>query len=202
MCHDVERLTDEQVKAHQQYLGDRALEYFRKDEKRTKMTQTIEGVPAGWAAVRFGLFKTGDYYLCSTKHIVGPMSYDATDSYKLVIVPTNVYGKILEDVMIPATYERAGNTVDEWFRVPRRGETFIDKNDGQALKHAASADFKASTGDSRRIIIQPIKPKTKTVLVLEYEEPSRALVALFSNPRTSRGPDYTTRNTRVEERPV
>lgn len=165
------------------------------EEMTQKMTQTIEGVPVGWKLVRFGKFRKGEYILNVLGDVFGPVKRDSEADCYPVIAPDNVYGQPLSEVEIPVGYEKAGQTDAEWFREPTPGESYVFFEGGYSHVPKDYTEPHHTMGpDHRRIILRPIKPPTRKVLVVEIHNPSAHEVKVIEDLI----PDYM----KLEERAV
>lgn len=181
-------------------------QYKEKEESKVTMTQNIEGIPLGWKMRRFGIPQLGDYMLVGIDSII---KADGQRAFYPILAPDNVYNQDLEAVTIPANYEKAGDKVEEWFRVPRKGEMVMNARASQKYLSGEKSGVYGENdtltnsyySDPRRIILRHIKPKTKRVLVVEYENPSDYMIETFrllvTNDRA-----FSKRTAKVEERPL
>lgn len=88
--------------------------------------------------------------------------------------PDNIYGVLdLASVQISAGMERLPS---DWFRMPKIGEWFVHCL--SLLPVFCDTKWLAATSDLRRIIVQPVKPKMRRVLVVEIENPTTEEVSL------------------------
>jgi hypothetical protein len=138
-------------------------------------TQNIAGVPSHVKVVAFGKPKYGEYFINS---FLPPFveQYDGGQiAHYPIVEANNVYLTTdLSTVKIPAGYELAGKTQDEWFREPKDLEVFIprkDLGDGPEISTFFVCLGELANGDKRRLILRPIAPKTKKVLIVETDAP-------------------------------
>lgn len=129
----------------------------------------VEGIPVGYKLVRVGHVGIGEMYLDGCGDI--RTAIHQSPFFYLVVAFDNVYNKPLESVTIPAGYEKCGEKVEEWFREPQQGESFITqhKNTEHFNAYRLSEGYVDQDQDFRRIILRPVTPKTKRVLVIECD---------------------------------
>jgi len=142
------------------------------------MTQHIQtpvqlpGVPNHLKPVAHMIPKRGEWFLDAFGRVV---CSDGNHSVCfLIVTPDNGYDACrLEDVPVPQGYEYDGTRQDEWFRVPKEGEYFI----GHCGYHAETAVRGCSSliYHYPRIIIHPIKPPIKRVLIGEWDIVERSV---------------------------
>jgi len=185
-----------------------AKDYFWELRKKETMTQTkqIEGIPVGCRLVRIGAVMAGEWVLDWEGVPYTFTGYDGGNKNYVIVAPDNVYTVYnLTSVAIPAGYERDGEKIEEWFREPQAEEWFLTTLQN-AVKNTRSfrAVYEGKSGDYRRIILRPIAPKTKKVLVVEFEDPSDSLLNYWSESMGTDGKtnSYFKRTVTLQERPI
>lgn len=137
-----------------------------KDQAPTKQ---VEGIPVGYKLVRFGIPVKGE--VIASPYVPNGVytSSGALSSASVIVALDNVYNKNLDSVTIPEGYERNGEKVEEWFRIPVVGDEYISVAN-MGVGHFGlpeKSGYHTIGPDHRRIILRAIKPKTKRVLVIE-----------------------------------
>ena len=117
-----------------------------------------------------------------------------TDYCWPIVSPNNAYGVYrLEDIPIPEGWEADGETLAEAFRLPDTKFWLSCSGDTSYVERGLPCG-----GDYRRLCVREVKPKTRRVLVVEFEEPTDAVVKYWRDEMIS----MSKMAVRVEERPL
>ena len=128
------------------------------------MNEQIPGVPVGMKLVRIGPPKGGDWFI-GRKGVIHKSLGDACGTgYLPILAADNNYNVPLHLVDLKGRKPLNG-TVEASYFVPQKGQEFI-ASDGNAS--TATADL-PNNWLYRRILLAPEAPKTKRVLVGEWE---------------------------------
>lgn len=159
-------------------------------------TQNIPGVPVGTKIVAVRVPKEGEYYL-DLKGGPSKGNDDMACTWP-ILAPDNAYGVIdLSAMPVPEGYERDGESIEEWYRAIESNKYFTDAyNPTQARSGYGYAA-------EHRIILRKTLPKTRRVLVVEYEEPTNTYLSRFDPTGDLESPGwFKSRTRRIENRPL
>lgn len=120
--------------------------------------------------------------------------------YCPIIAPDNVYGVIDLEAFSHTFDGVAYKRVDrDWFRTPPIESFFLGVHDGKCIGILAEGakTLEGATMDTRRIIMEPTKPKTRRVLVGEWAIEDGLFESV--SPKGKVYPDYA--NNSVEYQP-
>lgn len=139
------------------------------------MSERIEGVPSHLRLVKLAKPTEKQFVIDGYGKVLRAAQGNMTmcGSVCPIVEPANVYNAYrLEDVAIPEGYERAGANQDEWFKPPVPGQEYLSNYQevgANSFRKRLCKPDDISTPDQRRIIVRPVKPKTKRVLVWECD---------------------------------